>query len=149
MSDEQLTCHLLKMMLEAALHGKPYPGQQPPAALFPDVEMVRDLDEIVILDQYLSSSCKINLPGFHLVILSAGEIEERTNSTGDFPYFSLKEVEISHDKVLMSLQLSWAVSEASKQAQNIYLGGGGVRVEYVRINEEWQVPSGPKATWMA
>ncbi len=149
MENDQLICHLLQVMLEAILLGKPYPGQKGGTPFFPDIEMVKDLKEIVVSDRYLDEPCKIEVPGYRFLVLSEAEIVERANLEGDFPYFSLTEAETGQDVATISLQLSWAASEASKQAGRLYLSGGGVRVRFEIVDGEWLAPSGPIATWMA
>ncbi|MFQ5614814.1 MAG: hypothetical protein ACE5H9_22050 [Anaerolineae bacterium] len=142
-------CQLLQMMLESALLGKPYPGQSAPGSFFPDAEMVEDLPEIVISRRNLDDPCQIDVPGRRVMILSEDEIATRAASEGDFPYFSLTEATFTAGEATLSLQLSWAVSEASKQAGVLPFGGGGVRVRFEWIAGEWQAPSGPISTWMA
>ncbi|MGD2159225.1 MAG: hypothetical protein PVG32_20280 [Anaerolineales bacterium] len=142
---ERLICHLLQAMLEVALLDKPYPGQKTLSSFFPDIEMVKDLSEIVVSSRNLGDSCHFDVPGYNITVLSDDEIAARARSTKDFPYFMLTEARISPDNATLSLQLSWAVGQADK----LHLGGGGVRVKFERINGEWQAPSGPIATWIA
>ena len=146
---EQVLCHLIQAMLDAALHGKAYPGQKTPVALFPDIEIVKDLDEIVISDRNLGAACQLLVRGYQIIVLSDDEITARASSKGDFPYFTLTETEIHENEALLSLRLSWAISEESKKAGKMYLGGGGTRVRFEQKNGEWLAPSGPIATWMA
>ena len=136
-------------MLDAVLHGKPYPGQKTPVRLFPDIEIIKDLKEIVISDWNLAASCQLLVPGYQIIVLSDNEIAERAASQGDFPYFVLPEVGVNEDEAFLSLQLTWAISEESKKAGKVYLGGGGTRVRFEHLNGEWLALSGPIATWMS
>jgi hypothetical protein len=142
-------CQLAQAVLAAALLGKPYPGQKTQPAPFPDIESVRGQEEIVISNRRLEATCSLTVPGYRVAVLSEDEIGRRANAQGDFPYFSLTEANIGPDQATLALQLSYAASEASQRAGRLYLGGGGVRVRFERIEGEWQAPSGPIATWMA
>jgi hypothetical protein len=135
-------------MLEVILLDKPYPGQTSPTSFFPDIEIVRTMDELVVSDRNLGSTDQIIVPGFYIVVLSDEGISARLSTKGNFPYFSLLEADIDPPEAILSLQLSWAVSEASKQAGVVYLGGGGVRVKFEQIQGKWQAPSGPISIWM-
>src|SRR3990172_1426383 len=138
-SDKSETiCRLLQIMLEVALLGKPYPGQKKGNSFFPDIEMVKERDEIVVSKRNLGESCLIDVPGYRISLISDGEISARAEATGDFPYFTLSEAEVGPDQATLSLQLSYAVSEASQQAGKMYLGGGGVRVKFEFHEGEWQ-----------
>jgi len=148
-NNSQTTCQLLQIMLEVALLGKPYPGQKTASSFFPDIEMVKERDEIVVSDRNIGEGCQVDVPGYRMVVLSDEEINARADASGDFPYFTLTEANVGPDQATLSLQLSYAASEASKQAGKVYLGGGGVRVKFEFHHGEWQAPSGPIATWMA
>jgi hypothetical protein len=145
----KVICDLLQTILEVALLGKPYPGQKAGTSFFPDIEIVKEIDEIVVSNRYLDDSCQIVVPGFRIKVLSDDAIVDRASSTGDFPFFSLTEAEVGTDEAVLSLQLTWAVSEESKRAGKLYLGGGGIHIKFERINGEWQTQSGPSSTWMA
>lgn len=145
----KLICHLLQLILEAVLTGNPYPGQKAGTSFFPDIDIVKGNDEIVLSNRNLDDSCQVTVPGYSFVILSDDAIAERADSTGDFPFFTVTEADFGSDDATISLQLSWAVSEKNKKAGKLYLGGGGVHIKFERINGDWQAPSGPSSTWMA
>ena len=144
-----IICQLLRIMLEAALLARPYPGQKTPVSLFPDIEMVKELDEIVVSKRNLGQGCRIDIPGYRIVLRTDEEIAAQANASADFPYFTLTEADIRPDQATLSLQLSYAVGEMSKRAGKMYLGGGGVRVKFELIQGEWQAPAGSIATWMS
>ena len=145
----KLVCQLLEIMLQVALLGKPYPGQRKRTSFFPDIELVKDQDEIFISNLHLESSYQIHVPGFLIPILTENEIIERANEIGDFPYFTLTEADLSQDAAILSLQLTYAVSKATEEAGMRYLSGGGVRVRFRYIKGKWQAPEGQISTWMA
>jgi len=142
-------CHLLQTLLECALLGSPYPGQDAAYTVFPDVEMVAHRQDIAVSDRNLGGPCPVEIPGKSLEFLSDEEIQERADAIGDFPYFAFTEVEIGDEEATLSLQLTWAMSEESRQSGKLFMSGGGTRVRFQRIEGEWQAPMGPIATWMA
>lgn len=144
-----LVGQLLEIMLQVALLGKPYPGQRKQKSFFPDVELVKNRDEIIVSNQHLETHCELHVPGFKVTILTKNEIAERANAMGDFPYFSLTEAELSQDAATLSLQLSYAVSKATEETGMRYLSGGGVRVRFKCIRGKWKAPEGQISTWMA
>lgn len=142
-------CRLLQTLLICAIQREPYPGQTTPAGSFPDVEIVEDWDEIVVLDRFLPGDCQIQLAGKEVLILSDEAIQARADAEGDFPYFSLEEAEVVEQLAIISLKLSWAVSAQSREEGRYYLSGGGVRVRFGKVGDAWLAPEGPAAVWMA
>ena len=53
------------------------------------------------------------------MLLPDEAIAAQANAVGDFPYFALSEVSLVDDEAIIALQLSWAVSDSSKQASYI------------------------------
>ncbi len=45
---------LLNIMLDVVLNDTPYPGQNAKQSFFPDVEIIKQQDEIIVSDQNLS-----------------------------------------------------------------------------------------------
>jgi len=74
---------------------------------------------IVVSDRHLSASCQFEIPGKEIVLLPDEAIAAQANAVGDFPYFALSEVSLVDDEAIIALQLSWAVSDSSKQASYI------------------------------
>jgi hypothetical protein len=135
--------------LTCAIEGKPYPGQTVNVVSFPDVEIVEHRDEIVVLDRFLPMDCEIQLARKEVVILPGEAIQARANEQGDFPFFSLEEADVGESRALLSLKLSWAVSALGRGTGRYYLSGGGVRVRFEKVGDEWLAPEGPAAVWMA
>lgn len=146
--DETLN-QLLSTMLDVALNSSPYPGQNAKQTFFPDIEVIKQQEEIVLSDQNLSPHCTLDIPGYRICVIPQVEIPNRASKLGDFPYLALTEVAWSGYSVVLSLQLKWAISEASAQSGKFYFGGGGVRVKFNLEDGKWVAPSGPMATWMS
>lgn len=147
MNDAQIICQLLEKMLEVALLEQPYPGQTNRTNFFPDIEFVKDRQEIFVSNQYLENDCQVNVSGYSVSVFSQDEIESMATGQGNLPYFSIIDASIELDKATISLQLSWATSEENKKAGVYFLGGGGVRVIFSNVGGEWQAPSGQISTW--
>jgi hypothetical protein len=142
-------CQVLRILLEWALLGIPFPGQDARMGFFPDIEILHGQETIVILDRFLPEGCNLAIAGRQLEILSGDEIRKRADAGGDFPYFSIEEAQLHERYAMLSVKLSWSVSEESVQAGKYSLGGGGVRVRFERVGSSWQAPDGPNAVWMA
>jgi hypothetical protein len=140
---------LLNIMLDVVLNDTPYPGQKAKKSFFPDVEVMKQQDEIVVSDQNLTPHCVIDVHGYKICIIPQEKLPDRAAEHGDFPYLALTEVSWSGYSVVMSLQMKWAVSEANLQKGKRYMGGGGVRVKFILEDGNWIAPSGPMATWMS
>jgi len=148
MGNETTTCHLLRLILETALLGKPYPGQVEGTTFFPDIEWVVERQEIILSDHFITPEFDPGIPNYAYKILADDQLDAQAAAAG-FPYLSLTEAAIGAEEATLSLELRWMAGEPEADQVGFQLGGGGVRVRFEQVDGEWQAPAGAIATWMS
>jgi len=148
MEEPRLVGRLVTLLLESVLKGQPYPGQTAQTSSFPDIEVVRGRDEILVSTENLEKGSRIEVPGANIRLLPREQIFERAASE-PLPFFSVTNVKLGEDQATLSLQLSWAKPHTGEIGEARSLGGGGVRVRFVKTEAGWQAPDGPLATWIS
>ena len=149
MSTEETINQLLNIMLNTILNNSPYPGQDAQNTYFPDIELVQKNPEVIVSDENLASACCFEVPGYTICVIPQDNLHSRAAEEGDYPYLALTEVQLSDYSVVLTLQLKWAISEASQKMGKYYFSGGGVKVKFILQDGEWVSPMGPMATWMS
>jgi hypothetical protein len=147
-NQKHILCEILEILLDSVLKGKPFPGQDATNSFFPDIEILKDVDPVVISDQHLGGRCQIDIPGKNFLVLSNPDIEARADMEGDFPYFVISQATVSESEVTISLQLKWAMSEASRKVGIVQLSGGGIQIQFKHEEGQWLAPDGPRSVWM-
>lgn len=139
---------VVSLLLESIINKKPYPGQETQFFIFPDIHRIARLDEIIITSQNIDELRNVFIPGRKVLVLSSGEITDKANQTGPFPFFSIMPIEISSEEMTLSIQLSAAKKTDYSSDNVLELYGGGVTIKLIKDNNNWIAPEGPTTTWM-
>jgi len=115
---------IIRLTLERALIDKE----------IPDYDLIKDKENIVLSTENIDSNLVPKMQGINLILLASDGIQEKADREGDFLYLHFGPMEIKNSEVIVSLSNIWAVS---KDSPNIYLSGGGFRIEYQKIAGKW------------
>lgn len=111
-------------------------------------QIVYDSDDVGKLDSIYVSTKNVDIglvpeiPGKTIVFLTPDEIQNKADTTGDFPYYSYGEysspyIQISGEKITISMTLSMAIK---KDAGYIMLWGGGYTADFTRKEDNgWDI----------
>ena len=115
---------IIRLTLERALIDKE----------IPDYELIKDNENIILSTANIDANLVVEIPGTNLILLTPDKIQEKADREGDFLYLRFEPIEMKDSEVIVSLSNNWAVS---KDSENLYLSGGGFRIEYQKIDGKW------------
>ena len=101
-----------------------------------DVKLIKDSENIVVVNSDLPPKIELHVPGRKLTLLSALGIQARADIHGDFLFFRLGPFVGDDKQAHVPIGLFWAVSLNSTMQ---YLSGGGTVLDFEKRDGKWQL----------
>lgn len=99
--------------------------------------MIKDKNNIIVSIRNINKNYNFSLENITFSILTQEEIQQKSNTEGDFLYFEFQMLNVSDNNATVKLNNIWAESEENKKKGLAYLSGGGATIPFKKERDGW------------
>lgn len=103
----------------------------------PDYDLIKDKNNIIVSIRNINKNYNFSLENITFSILTQEEIQQKSNTEGDFLYFEFQMLNVSDNNATVKLNNIWAESEENKKKGLAYLSGGGATIPFKKERDGW------------